>query len=43
MTISKLLLDERNRKLLGPLLKNLPLLAAILLLHEFEKPIDRRP
>ena len=27
----------------GPLLKNLPLLAAILLLHEFEKPIDRRP
>jgi uncharacterized protein YbjT (DUF2867 family) len=27
----------------GPLLKNLPLLAAILVLHEFEKPIDRKP
>jgi uncharacterized protein YbjT (DUF2867 family) len=27
----------------GPLLKNLPLLVAILFLHEFEKPVDRRP
>jgi uncharacterized protein YbjT (DUF2867 family) len=26
----------------GPLLKNLPLLAAIVLLHEFEKPVDRK-
>jgi hypothetical protein len=26
----------------GPLLKNLPMLAAIFLLHEFEKPVDRK-
>jgi uncharacterized protein YbjT (DUF2867 family) len=27
----------------GPLLKNLPMLAAIILLHEFERPMDRVP